>query len=133
MKFIKSNTEFNLIVIFSILTALIPIYIGVNGSDNSKSSMYTIITISFIILFLYDVYRDITSKQFTTRLFIVIIAIIKIIIIGVLFYLSFYSYAKTDISDLLEVQRNQLLLVISYSSLSLLQDFLKSDRFKKKQ
>lgn len=126
MKLNKSDMIFAISIIFFILLCFLPNIIDLIPSKEVKSIVLMILSMLAFIAIIFEIYDDLTKKQFTTTIYIILADIIEIIAFGILAYLSFKSYDTTNVEVLLK--RNDYITAAKLSFLGaiLVRNLLKS-------
>lgn len=132
MKLNKSNVMFFMAIILCILLFFLPQIIELIPSKEAKSIVIIILSILVFIDIIFDIYSDITKKQFTTTVYIVLTDIIEIVAFAVLCYLSFTSYDAANVEVLFKRIYAHEMAVIFFLCAILIRNFLRSQRFMKK-
>jgi hypothetical protein len=86
-----------------------------------------------LALFIFLTYRDITRKQYTTTLFIVVADIIAIIYFAVIAYMIFIGSNETDILELAKMKVNISKAALLFAGVLWGRSYVKSEKFRKKQ
>lgn len=132
MKINKSDLIFVMIIILCVLLFFLPNFIDLIPSKEVQSIIAIIMLMLVFILIIFETYGDITRKQFTTTVYIVLADIVQISALTVLGYLSFKSYDATNIEALLKRTDYHTMAVLFFLGAILVRNFFKSEKFKKK-
>lgn len=132
MKLNKSHMIFAISIILFILLLFLPNIIDLIPSKEVKSIIVIILAMLTFIAIIFETYDDLTKKQFTTNIYIILADIIEIISFGILGYISFKSYDTTNIEVILKRNDHIAAAKLFFLGAILVRSFLKSQRFKKK-
>lgn len=132
MKLNKSDMIFAISIILFILLLFLPNIIDLIPSKEVKSIILIILAMLTFIAIIFETYDDLTKKQFTTTIYIILADIIEIIAFGILGYLSFKSYDTTNIEVILKRNDHITAAKLFFLGAILVRSFFKSQRFKKK-
>jgi hypothetical protein len=132
MRINKRNLLISVVVILFILLLFLPKIIDLIPSVEVKFVVVSILASLTLIFMIIETYQDITKKQFTTTVFIVLSDIIQIVAFLVLGYLSFRSYDVINIEAVLTKNDARMLAIMLIFGANLVRTFLKSQRFEKK-
>lgn len=132
MRLNKNNVIFSAVVILIIILLFLPRIIDRIPSKEVKLAASIIVCLLILIYIIFETYRDITKKQYTTNTYIVLTDILQILAFAVLSYISFKSYNKKNIEEIFKIYNARIVSELILFAAILLRNFLRSQRFEKK-
>lgn len=132
MGFDKKNFIVLLIIVVFGLVLFMPNIIDLIPSHEVKFTAAIIFSLLAFLFLIYITYSDIRKKQYTTTVYIVILDIIQVVVFAIVGYMLLNNSPVINSEILLRVNHIRAASLMYALCSSILLDFLKSERFVRK-
>jgi hypothetical protein len=122
-----------LMIMLFVLFLFLPNIINLISSEEIKYKITIAFSVLVILFLIYSTYDDIRKREFTTSLYIVLIDIIETIYFAFLFYTFLIYSGETNLDIILKEDKIRIVGLIILLCSSILQNYLKSNRFIRKK
>lgn len=122
-----------LIIMYFVCLLFLPKIFNLISSEEIKNKITIAFSVLVIFFLIYLTYDDTRKQEFTTTLYIVLIDIIRVICFAFPFYTFLVYSGKTNLDIILKENKIESVSLIILSCSTILQNYLKSDRFIKKK
>lgn len=133
MKVDKSDVSIIVIILLCILLIFLPNIAEKIHNEKIKLLLGVIAIVIAFGLLAFDTYQNISKREYSTSIFMLLSDIVIIFVFFSLANLHYKNYNVTDIEILAESYGIQLKNKIYFAVAFFIKQFLKSERFKKKE
>lgn len=126
--FKKSDLKYFIIAFISVLLIISSRFIPNEGlRPIAENIAYFLIVLYFVI----ELYEDLTKKQFTTTIYIIIADIIGLLAFAAILYLAFVKFDRNNIDTILELNKESTVVKVLLFLIILAKSYLRQEKFSK--